>query len=194
MRAETTLILLLAAVAAGGCFDVPKPDVAFLCGAANACPDDYECRADGCCHRVGSTGGVCAADAIDAAASDAPENPPDAAAGSPDAALVIFDAAPPDAEVDAAQPALVDLTPDPASVGVAGTVQMTVTIAPAAGAGGVVIALMSDNEAIATVPAMVTVPQGQTTANFDATGVAMGSAMISASFGVDIQTATINVN
>jgi hypothetical protein len=37
-----------------GCFEPKLPDVAFRCGENDECPEDYECRADGCCHRIGS--------------------------------------------------------------------------------------------------------------------------------------------
>ncbi|MBK9965258.1 MAG: carboxypeptidase regulatory-like domain-containing protein [Holophagales bacterium] len=52
----------------------------------------------------------------------------------------------------------------------------TVTISSAAPSGGVVVSLASDLPAAATVPATVTVLQGQTTAAFAATTLAVGSA------------------
>jgi len=39
---------------AAGCFEPKLPDTAFRCGENDECPEDYECRADGCCHRIGS--------------------------------------------------------------------------------------------------------------------------------------------
>lgn len=36
-----------------GCFDPDIPDTAFRCGENGECPDGYECREDGCCHKIG---------------------------------------------------------------------------------------------------------------------------------------------
>jgi len=59
MRATLlALLLALPAVALVGCFDYDEPTCSFLCGATggdDACPDDYECRADGYCHKQGTT-------------------------------------------------------------------------------------------------------------------------------------------
>lgn len=51
-----TAVFSLALLATGpaGCFEPSLPDVAFECGEQNECPPDYECRSDGCCHRIGS--------------------------------------------------------------------------------------------------------------------------------------------
>lgn len=46
------------ALLAGACFNPPAGAVQFQCDPAGAaaCPAGYECRDDGCCHRVGSEG------------------------------------------------------------------------------------------------------------------------------------------
>ena len=54
-----TLFLLIAlpALALPGlmaCFDPELPNVMFECGPGDDCPDGYECRSDGCCHKEGS--------------------------------------------------------------------------------------------------------------------------------------------
>jgi hypothetical protein len=92
---------------ATGCFDRPKPECAFLCGADNACPDGYSCAADNWCKRTDvsptfdCTGGV-----VDANTTDAPPTPdapitPDAA---PADAATGPDAMPPDAMPPDAMP------------------------------------------------------------------------------------------
>ncbi len=43
-----------AALGVSGCFNPDTPDVAFRCGESGECPDGYECRDDGCCHKIGS--------------------------------------------------------------------------------------------------------------------------------------------
>lgn len=53
MRIATAATIAIAAVCAG-CFSVNYGDVGFECGAGGACPDDYECRSDNRCHRIGS--------------------------------------------------------------------------------------------------------------------------------------------
>lgn len=59
MRVLIATIMCSALLAVGlasspGCFDPKLPDVAFQCGENDECPEDYECRDDGCCHRIGS--------------------------------------------------------------------------------------------------------------------------------------------
>jgi hypothetical protein len=46
--------VLLAILAAAGCYEPPEPDCAFSCGPGDACPDDYACAADHRCHRNGA--------------------------------------------------------------------------------------------------------------------------------------------
>ena len=44
-------------LALGACFNPPAASVMFACDPADdggACPTDYACEADGCCHRLGS--------------------------------------------------------------------------------------------------------------------------------------------
>jgi hypothetical protein len=50
------LALLVVVLAAGGCFSPDRPVCSYACSdTAPKCPDDYECRSDGYCHRVGTT-------------------------------------------------------------------------------------------------------------------------------------------
>ena len=46
----------LGAAAGAACYEPPQPEVSFSCRASDepACPEDYRCEADGCCHRIGS--------------------------------------------------------------------------------------------------------------------------------------------
>jgi hypothetical protein len=50
------LLVSLWVGALGGCFAAPSDDVLFACefDGDDACPPDYACEADNCCHRVGS--------------------------------------------------------------------------------------------------------------------------------------------
>lgn len=53
-RSFVLLLRILVLVTAGltlSCFEKPEPACALLCGADNACPTGYECRADGWCKR-----------------------------------------------------------------------------------------------------------------------------------------------
>ncbi len=61
----------------------------------------------------------------------------------------------------------------------------TVTISAAAPFGGVVVDLTSSDEAKATVPATVTVLEGDTTADYTVTGVGAGATDLGASIGSD---------
>jgi hypothetical protein len=60
-----TLVLGTALAAAPACFNPPAGQVQFSCEpeGGSACPDGYECRSDGCCHRQdspeGDTEGAC---------------------------------------------------------------------------------------------------------------------------------------
>lgn len=50
------LLLCTLLVAVAGCFHPQKPSCSYVCGDSTPkCPDDYECRADGYCHLIGST-------------------------------------------------------------------------------------------------------------------------------------------
>jgi hypothetical protein len=52
-------LLVFAALGVGGCFNYSEPVCSFSCGtgdaAADLCPGNYECRADGYCHKIGTT-------------------------------------------------------------------------------------------------------------------------------------------
>ncbi len=86
------------------------------------------------------------------------------------------------------------LSPSSISVNATSTVNVTLTISAAAPTGGITFNLSSDTVSVATVPAMVTVPQGQLSATFAVTGVAQGSANLSVtSPGIDTITAPISV-
>ena len=69
--------IALLALACGGCFDVDKPVCSYVCADVDPkCPEDYECRADGYCHKVGSTAACAFSDAavpIDMAVSVPPD-------------------------------------------------------------------------------------------------------------------------
>jgi hypothetical protein len=87
------------------------------------------------------------------------------------------------------------LSPSPISVNATRTANVTLTISAAAPAGGITFNMASDNTGVATVPATVTVPQGQLTVTFTVTGVAQGSANLSLSSpGITTITTTINVS
>jgi hypothetical protein len=59
MRALMLAILLaIPTVTLIGCFEFDEPVCSFKCataGGPDACPEDYECRSDGYCHRHDST-------------------------------------------------------------------------------------------------------------------------------------------
>ena len=72
----------------------------------------------------------------------------------------------------------------------------TVTLSSAAPTGGVIVTLSSDNTAVATVPASVTIEEGSTTATFAVkTGAvtAPSSANISATYGDETQKVSVTV-
>ena len=49
-------LFALAALSFSGCFNVDKPICSYACSDTTPrCPDDYECRTDGYCHKIGST-------------------------------------------------------------------------------------------------------------------------------------------
>jgi hypothetical protein len=191
------------------CFDPPQPDVAFLCGDGDSCPDGYECRADGCCHRIGSSEttecpGTATPDAgPDAMLADA--MPVDGApldADTTDAMPPVDampDATPPDDAMTDATPdaaptfALVSLTPSSTIVTEGDTVDLTVTIDNPAPAGGLMIGVASDDAGVATVPTTVTVPAGNTSAPVTVTGTGGGFVTITATLGTDTADADVAV-
>jgi len=61
------------------------------------------------------------------------------------------------------------------------TRSVPLTLSDPAPAGGLVVTLVSSNQAVASVPATVTVPEGQSNFNFTLSGVAVGTASIGAS-------------
>lgn len=198
MRTVVLVGLCLAFASLGACFETPTTNISFLCGAGDECPDNYECRDDGCCHLIGSSSTeTCDLPDASVPAVDAPMTPdamnPDAMnpdAMNPDA--MNPDAMNPDA-MAGMDPMLMSLLPAPAMVDVGQSVDFTVALAAAAPAGGTTITLVSSDPAVATVPASVTVPEGMTSAIFAATGVAPGTATVSAVLGVDQLDSTLTV-
>ncbi|HEU4400467.1 MAG TPA: IPT/TIG domain-containing protein, partial [Candidatus Polarisedimenticolia bacterium] len=77
--------------------------------------------------------------------------------------------------------------------GVAFGLRPSVFINAAAPVGGQVINLTSNNPGVATVPPSVTIPQGQTAAAFDVTGVGAGTAVITPSAAGLSTTGTFSV-
>jgi hypothetical protein len=59
MRLSFCVLLITAALGLGGCFNYSEPVCSFSCGTGDAgadfCPGNYECRADGYCHKIGTT-------------------------------------------------------------------------------------------------------------------------------------------
>jgi hypothetical protein len=52
------------ALACAGCFSPDEPVCSYACAeVAPKCPDDYECRPDGYCHKIGSTASCAFSDA-----------------------------------------------------------------------------------------------------------------------------------
>ena len=88
-------------------------------------------------------------------------------------------------------------SPQTINVGAPSTTDLTLTLAPGtAPAGGITVTLLSDAPNIASVPQTVSIPQNQNTATVTVTGVAVGTAHITASSsvgGIANGTATINV-
>ncbi len=105
MRLSLTALFAIFLAPLSSCFDAPKPECAFACGAQNSCPTDYRCAGDGWCKRSDiAENFVCGpVSLIDGSTPDAP-----AVDGGPDAAeadAALFDAAVPDAALpDAARP------------------------------------------------------------------------------------------
>lgn len=81
------------------------------------------------------------------------------------------------------------------SVAAGANIQGTVTLASAAGAGGVTVGLSSSNPAIATVQASVAIASGATTGSFPVWGVSSGSVTITASLnGATSQSPSLSVS
>lgn len=50
------LALCALALCTAGCFSPEKPICSYVCAdTAPKCPDDYECRSDGYCHKIGTS-------------------------------------------------------------------------------------------------------------------------------------------
>lgn len=86
--------------------------------------------------------------------------------------------------IDAGSPT-VTISPKPTTVAVSATRTFTITRSTAAPAGGITYNLSSSASSVATVPATVTMDEGQTTKTFDATGVSIGDAEITATNAAD---------
>ena len=91
---------------------------------------------------------------------------------------------------------VISLSPASLSLQTLDTANLTVSIDTAAGAGGQVINLLSNNTAVATVPASITIPQGVNSTSFivtttDTAGIADISAS-AAGFATDSSQVTVN--
>jgi hypothetical protein len=84
------------------------------------------------------------------------------------------------------------LAPSTAVVGVGKTVALTLSLSDIAPAGGLEVDLGSSDALLATVPASVVVPAGDSRATFEASGVAPGQAVVTAS-AVGYQSGTANL-
>jgi trimeric autotransporter adhesin len=106
----------------------------------------------------------------------------------------LVDSVPATVKITTAALSTVSLTPPSQNIGLNATGLLTVTLASAAPAGGLVVNLASGNTTIATVPSTVTIPAGSNTATVVVTPVALGTATITASAtGLTPATATVNV-
>src|SRR5204862_3529157 len=86
------------------------------------------------------------------------------------------------------------LTPNPISVVQNTTANLTLTLSQVAPAGGLAVSLSTDNPSIATVPATVTVAQGNLSVLVPVTGVTSGGTTLHAGGTALIDTtATVNV-
>lgn len=79
----------------------------------------------------------------------------------------------------------ITLSPDPASVMIGGTRQITITRSDPAPAGGIAYNLTSSAPAIASVPVTVDMLAGQAAAAFNVTGLSLGSCTITATNAAD---------
>lgn len=110
----------------------------------------------------------------------------DATPGTPDAA------APPDAQPPPS--AVVSLTPASVIVPRTQQAELTVTIDRPAHAGGAVVTVVSDDPAVAGVPASVTIPAGAISATFLVSGDAAGGPVtVRAQFLASEETASVRV-
>jgi hypothetical protein len=67
LRSLVTAFVLVAPLAAVGCYDQPQPACTFRCAAADqACPSGYQCGGDDRCHLVMSGGGLAQCEEADA--------------------------------------------------------------------------------------------------------------------------------
>ncbi|PYR88862.1 MAG: hypothetical protein DMF84_26315 [Acidobacteria bacterium] len=93
-------------------------------------------------------------------------------------------------------PSLSSIALNPTSVTGGSASQGTATLTGAAPAGGAVVTLSSNNRAVASLPASVTVAAGATSANFSVTTTAVGASTlvtITGAFGGTTKTATLTV-
>ncbi len=87
------------------------------------------------------------------------------------------------------------LAPSPLAITGTATQNLTLTLSAAAPAGGLTVNIASSNTSAATVPASVIVPQSSTGITIPVTGVALGSATITATApGFGQATAAVNVS
>jgi len=95
--------------------------------------------------------------------------------------------------VTPALPIVSSLLPATLTISVGGQVALTVALSSAPSAAAVV-SLSSSDATKATVPATVSVPAGQTSANIPVTGVAAGSSTITATYNSSNKTAAVTVS
>ena len=192
-RTLVPAILYLAWLGTSACFNPDLPDVAFRCGDEGQCPDGYECMPDGCCHKKGTEyapADWCAsqtdaqADAVTDAAMDA----------QPDADIDAETDAQPDAETDGAlPPSLESLEPTDSTITEGEQFSFTVTLSGAAPSGGTQLTVSSDQPAVLSVPASVTVAASETQAQFQATAAGPGSATVTVTDGSVTRQAHVTV-
>lgn len=175
-------------VLTAGCFDPKKPEVAFRCGSNGACPDGYECRDDGCCHRIGSPDepGTACPFGPDSG-TDAGDVDADTDASLQDAALV--DAGDPDA---APSVSLLSLEPGEATVDVGDTASFTVTLTDVAGPGGLTVFVSVEDDTVASAPSTLDVEEGSDTTTLQVEGLAPGVSGVDVTLGNTLRT-SINV-
>ena len=89
-------------------------------------------------------------------------------------------------------PTIVSLVPSTTSINLGSTATLTVTIS-AVQSSATPIQVTATPTGLVTVPATVTVPAGQTSAPFTVTGLAVGTATITASLNGTTKTATVQV-